>query len=201
MSNQVAAEEVGAAAHLYTEASMGLENWDFDLAHSGIHFWVRHVMVSKVHGRFLKWSGSLVFDEANPAASHVEVKIDASSIYTEEEKRDAHLRSADFLEVEKFPQIHFKSTAIERDGENIRLTGDLTIHGMTRPVTLAVEYAGRVKDPWGGERLGFSAKTAISRKDFGLTWNVLLEAGGVTVGDKVEIGIEVEAVKAAAKAA
>jgi polyisoprenoid-binding protein YceI len=158
-------------------------------------------MVSKVHGRFLRWSGSFAFDEANPAASRVEVKIDANSIYTEEDKRDAHLRSADFLEVEKFPHIEFKSTAIERQGEALRLTGDLTIHGVTHPVTLEVEYAGRVKDPWGGERVGFSAKTAISRKDFGLTWNILLEAGGVTVGDKVEIGIEVEAVKAAAKAA
>jgi polyisoprenoid-binding protein YceI len=180
---------------------MALESWNFDLAHSGVHFWVRHVMVSKVHGRFLKWSGTLAFDDANPAASHVEIKIDAGSIYTEEPKRDGHLKSADFLDVEKYPHIDFKSTAVERVGEEFRVTGDLTIHGVTRPVALEVEYAGRVKDPWGGERVGFSAKTAISRKDFGLTWNVVLEAGGVTVGDKIEIAIEVEAVKAAAKAA
>jgi polyisoprenoid-binding protein YceI len=180
---------------------MTQESWNFDLAHSSVHFWVRHLMVSKVHGRFLKWSGTLAFDEQNPSASRADVKIEAASIYTEEPQRDTHLRSGDFLEVEKYPNIEFKSTSVERAGEALRVNGDLTIRGVTKPVSLEVEYAGRVKYPWGGERLGFSAKTAISRKDFGLTWNLVLEAGGVTVGDKVEIAIEVEAVKAAAQAA
>jgi polyisoprenoid-binding protein YceI len=180
---------------------MAIEQWGFDAVHSSVNFWVRHLMVSKVHGRFTKWGGTFEFDEQNPSASKVDVKIDAGSITTEEAQRDTHLRSADFLDVEKYPQIEFKSTSVEGSGESITVKGDLTIHGTTRPVALAVDYAGRVKDPWGGERVGFSAKTSISRKDFGLVWNQLLEAGGVAVGDKIEIGIEVEAVKASAKAA
>jgi polyisoprenoid-binding protein YceI len=180
---------------------MAREQWSFDHAHSSIHFWVRHLMVSKVHGRFNKWSGTIAFDEENPSNSQVDVEIDASSILTEVQQRDDHLRSADFLEVQKYPRISFKSTAVERTDEGFLLTGDLTIHGATKPISLSVEYAGRVKDPWGGERAGFSARTAISRKDFGLVWNQVLEAGGVAVADKVEISVEVEAVKTAAKAA
>jgi polyisoprenoid-binding protein YceI len=181
---------------------MALETWSFDLVHSSVGFWVRHLMVSKVHGRFASFSGSLAFDEANPQASRVEVTIDAASIDTKEPQRDAHLRSADFLETDAYPHITFKSTSVEKVGEReLRLNGDLTIHGVTRPVTLEVDYAGRQKDPWGGERAGFSAKLAIDRKDFGLTWNKAIEAGGILVGDKVEIVIEVEAVKAQAKAA
>jgi polyisoprenoid-binding protein YceI len=181
---------------------MAMEKWDFDLVHSSINFWVRHVMVSKVHGRFTKWSGSIEFDEASPASSHVEVTIDASSIDTKEDQRDTHLRSADFLDVEKYPAITFRSTRVEPSGDNrYRLTGDLTIHGTTKPVVLDVEYAGRAKDPWGGERAGFSAKTSLNRKDYGLTWNLALEAGGFVVGEKLEINLEVEAVKAKAQAA
>jgi polyisoprenoid-binding protein YceI len=180
---------------------MAIEHWNFDLTHSSINFWVRHLMVSKVHGRFKAWSGTLAFDAQDPASSRVEVQIDAPSIFTEEAKRDDHLRSADFLDVEKYPHIVFKSASVQRTDDGFTVNGNLTIHGVTKPVALAVEYAGRVKDPWGGERIGFSARTSINRKDFGLTWNVMLEAGGVTVADKVEIAIEVEAVKVAAKAA
>jgi polyisoprenoid-binding protein YceI len=180
---------------------MAVEHWNFDLTHSSINFWVRHLMVSKVHGRFKAWSGTLAFDDQDPTSSRVEVQIDASSTFTEDAKRDEHLRSADFLDVEKYPHIVFKSTSVQRTADGFTVNGNLTIHGVTKPVALAVEYAGRVKDPWGGERVGFSARTAINRKDFGLTWNVMLEAGGVTVADKVEIAIEVEAVKATAKAA
>ena len=180
---------------------MAAEQWNFDPVHSSIGFWVRHLMVSKVHGRFNKWSGTLAFDEKNPSASNAQVKIDAASIFTEEGQRDTHLRSPDFLDVEKYPSIEFSSTSVERTGEHWALKGDLTIHGVKKPVTLEVEYAGRVKDLWGGERIGFTARTAISRKDFGLTWNQALEAGGVLVGDKVEIVIEIEAMRAAAKAA
>jgi polyisoprenoid-binding protein YceI len=180
---------------------MAVEQWNFDLVHSSINFWVRHLMVSKVHGKFTKWGGTFEFDEQNPAASKVDVKIEAASIFTEEAQRDTHLRSPDFLDTEKYPQIEFKSTSVARDGDGLKVSGDLTIHGVTHPVALAVEYAGRVKDPWGGERVGFSAKGSISRKEFGLVWNQLLEAGGVAVGDKIDLAIEVEAVKAAAKAA
>jgi polyisoprenoid-binding protein YceI len=179
---------------------MAKEKWDIDLAHSSIHFWVRHLMVSKVRGRFTTWRGELEFDEANPSESRVEVQIDASSIDTKEAQRDNHLRSADFLDVEKYPTITFRSTGVTSAGEEKRyqLTGDLTIRGITRPVVLDVEYAGRVRDPWGGERVGFTARTSIDRKDFGVTWNQTLDAGGVVVGDKVEIDIEIEAVKAKA---
>ena len=180
---------------------MTTEHWDFDPAHSSINFWVRHLMVSKVHGRFHDWTGTLELDDADPSKWRIDVKIDARSIDTREEKRDEHLRSADFLDVQNHPHIAFRSTAIERKGEDrLLVNGELTIRGTTRPVTLDVEAAGRAKDPWGGERTGFSATTAIDRKDFGLQWNVALEAGGVLVGDKVNITIEVEAIKKAAAA-
>lgn len=176
---------------------MTIEKWNFDLVHSSINFWVRHLMVSKVRGRFTKWSGLIELDEVNPGASRAEVEIDASSIDTKEEQRDAHLRSVDFLDVETHPKITFRTTAVSGGVDRrFRVTGDLAIRGTTRPVVLDVEYAGRVKDPWGGERAGFSAKTSIDRKDFGLTWNKALDAGGVVVGDKVEIDIEIEATKA-----
>jgi polyisoprenoid-binding protein YceI len=181
---------------------MSTTQWDFDLSHSSINFHVRHLMVSKVHGRFAAWTGKLELDEADLTRSQLEVSIDASSIDTREEKRDIHLRSPDFLDVEKFPTITFKSTQIARTGDDeYRVAGDLTIHGVTRPVTLEVEGGSRVTDPWGGTRTGFSAKTSISRKDFGLTWNVALEAGGFLVGDKLDINLEIEAVKKAASVA
>lgn len=173
-------------------------SYDFDKIHSSIGFSVRHLMVSKVRGEFRDWRGTLAIDEADVTRSRVEIVIDAASIDTKEPKRDDHLRSADFLDAATHPTLTFRSTHVERTGEDaLAVTGDLTIRGVTRPVVLAVELGGRVDDPWGGTRMGFSAKTAISRKDFGLTWNVVLEAGGVTVGDKVEIAIEIEAIRAA----
>ena len=176
--------------------------WDIDTSHSSITFHVRHLMVSKVHGRFSSWSGKLAIDDADLTKSSVDVSIDAATIDTREPKRDEHLRSADFLEVERFPHLTFKSTHVVKTGDDtLDVHGDLTIHGVTRPVVLAVELGGQAKDPWGGTRAGFSAKTAISRKDFGLTWNVALETGGILVGDKIEIGLEIEAIQAAQKAA
>ena len=180
---------------------MATERLDFDLVHSSIGFWVRHLMVSKVHGRFSQWSGSLEFDEQDPGASRVTVSIEAASIDTREASRDAHLRSPDFLDAERFPQITFTSSSVTRKAGDLLVTGELTIRGVTRPVQLGVEYSGRVTDPWGGERLGFSAKTAINRSDFGLAWNQVLEAGGVVVGDRIEISLEVEAVRHVAQAA
>jgi polyisoprenoid-binding protein YceI len=176
--------------------------WDFDASHSGINFHVRHLMISKVHGRFAIWSGTLLLDDDDITRSSVSVTIDASSVATNDPKRDEHLRAPDFLDVEKFPHLTFRSTSIDkRSDDEIAVHGDLTIHGVTRPVTLAVELGGQVKDPWGGTRTGFSARTQISRKDFGLTSNIVLETGGIVVGDKIEIGLEIEAVKAVAKAA
>lgn len=175
--------------------------WDFDLSHSSIGFHVRHLMVSKVHGRFTKWNGTLELDESDLTKSRLDVTIDTASVDTKEPKRDDHLRSADFFDVEKFPALTFKSTKIEKDGDNYLVTGDLTIRGITKSVKLEVENGGQVKDPWGGTRAGFSAKTHVNRKDFGLTWNVALEAGGFVVGDKIEISLEIEAIKKAASVA
>ena len=180
---------------------MSTEPWTFDLSHSSVQFHVRHLMVSKVHGRFTKWSGNLALDGADLTKSKLDVTIDAASIFTEEQKRDDHLRSADFLDAEKFPTITFRSGKIEKKGDRYDVHGDLTIHGVTKPVVLEVEGGDQVKDPWGGTRTGFSAKTHVSRKEFGLTWNVALETGGLLVGDKIEISLEIEAIKAAATAA
>jgi polyisoprenoid-binding protein YceI len=174
-----------------------MTTWNFDPTHSNIGFSVRHLMISKVRGEFGKWTGTFEHDESDPTRSKLEVHIDAASIDTREEKRDAHLRSADFFDVEKHPELLFVSTRVDRDGDDFVVAGDLTIHGVTRPVELKVESLGRSKDPWGGERAGFSAATSISRKDFGLHWNVALEAGGVVVGDEIKIAIEIEAIRAA----
>ena len=172
--------------------------WDIDLAHANIGFAVRHLVISKVHGRFARWAGTLTLDDARPERSQVEARIEAASIDTHEPQRDAHLRSADFLNTDKYPDITFRSTHIEKAGKDRhQVAGDLTIAGVTRPVRLEVEARGRTKDPWGGERAGFSARTTIDRRDFGLVWNQALETGGVVVGEKVEIEIEVEAVKRA----
>ena len=178
-------------------------SWNLDTVHSGINFTVRHMVVSKVRGRFAKFSGSVALDEQDLTRSVVEATIDASSIDTGTAQRDDHLRSADFFDVERFPQIRFRSTRIDKlGGDRYRLTGDLTIRDVTRPIALDAEYGGRGKDPWGNERVGFTAKGSLDRKDFGLKWNQALETGGVLVSDHVEIEIEAQAVKAAdAKAA
>ncbi len=178
-----------------------MAKWSFDTAHSHVGFSVRHLMISKVRGQFDKWSGTFEYDESEPSRSKLEVHIDAASIDTRDEKRDAHLRSPDFFDVEKFPELVFRSTGVEKDGDDFLVAGDLTIHGVTRGVQLKVESLGRTKDPWGGERAGFSATASVNRKDFGLHWNVALETGGMLVGEKIEIGIEIEAVRQAGQQA
>jgi polyisoprenoid-binding protein YceI len=181
---------------------MAIEKFTFDTVHSNVGFSVRHLMISKVHGRFTKWTGALSLDEAQPAASSVTVDIETAGIDTKEPQRDDHLRSADFLDVANFPKITFRSARVEKvDDEHYKIVGDLTIHGATREVTLNTEYLGRQKDPWGGERVGFSAKTAIDRSDFGLVFNIPLEGGGVVVGERVEITLDIETVKETAAAA
>lgn len=181
-----------------TTAPNTRNTWDIDVAHSSLGFSVRHLVIAKVHGRFARWTGSLVLDDARPEDSRVEVHIESASLDTHEPQRDAHLRSADFFDSDHNPELVFRSTRIERAGDDrYTLSGDLTIAGVTRPARLEVEALGRAKDPWGGDRIGFSAKTTIDRRDFGLVWNQALEAGGVVVGEKVEITIEVEAVRRA----
>lgn len=171
--------------------------WKLDPAHTIVGFVARHLMVTKVRGRFASFDGTLHIDEV-PELSHAEVTIEASSIDTGTPDRDAHLRSPDFLDVERYPTLRFRSAGTEITGDNaFRLKGDLTIRDVTRPVVLDVQYEGTTADPWGGTRAGFTASTEIDREDWGLTWNVALEAGGVVVGRKVKIEIEVEAVLAA----
>lgn len=169
--------------------------WNIDPTHSEVGFVVRHVMVSKVKGVFSKFDGAITVAEA-PLRSRVEATIDASSIDTREPQRDAHLRSSDFFDVETHPEIRFVSTEVSPAGNDFRVTGDLTIHGVTRQVELALEFNGVAPDPWGGLRAGFSASTEISRADFGIEFNIPLDGGGVVVGDKIKIYLEIEAVLA-----
>jgi polyisoprenoid-binding protein YceI len=181
---------------------MALEKWKFDTVHSSVSFSVRHLMISRVHGSFRTWSGSLETDEAELANSKVHVSIEAASIDTKEPQRDDHLRSADFLDAANHPNITFESTGVQKLGsEHFKVSGNLTIRGVSKPVTLDTEYFGRQKDPWGGERAGFSAKTSIERKDFGLVFNIALDGGGFVIGDKLEITLDVQAVKEVAATA
>jgi polyisoprenoid-binding protein YceI len=172
--------------------------WTLDAVHSVAEFKVKHMMISNVKGQFTGITGVLTLDENEIARSRVEATIDASTINTREAQRDAHLRSADFFDVEQFPTLSFRSTQVKRTGDDeLAVTGDLTIHGVTRQVTFQVEgptAAG--KDPWGNTRIGLSATTKINRKDFGLTWNTALETGGILVGEDITITLDVEFVKA-----
>jgi|ERR1041384_7001102 polyisoprenoid-binding protein YceI len=166
--------------------------WDFDVAHSSVGFVAKHLMVAKTRGRFERFGGTVTIGE-NPDASSVDVTIDASSIDTGNETRDGHLVSPDFLDVEKYPTIHYRSTSVEQTGEDsLRIQGELTIRDVTLPVELRATYDGSVVDPWGREHAVFTAKAEIDREAFGMTWNQALETGGVLVGRKVGIEIEVE---------
>jgi polyisoprenoid-binding protein YceI len=179
---------------------MALVQWDFDAAHSSIDFTVRHMLVSKVRGRFTKWSGKLEIDERDPSRSRIEVDIDVASVDTHEVQRDAHLRSADFFAADEHPRIKFVSTRIEPKGtEHFTVTGDLTIRGTTRPVVLDVERGGIVaRDPWGKKRAGFTATGTVDRKEFGVSFNQVLDQGGLALGEKVNVSIEIEATTSAA---
>lgn len=174
-----------------------MSTWNLDPVHSVAEFKVKHMMISNVKGQFTGIKGSLDLDEANVANSKVEAAIDASTINTREAQRDAHLKSADFFDVEKFPTLEFRSTGVSPSGDGLTVTGDLTIHGVTKTVTFEVEGpTAPAKDPWGNTRIGLSAVTKIHRKDFGLTWNAALETGGILVGDDVTITLDVQFVKA-----
>ena len=184
-------------AMLFCLAAPGLAlsaPWEFDPVHTGVHFKVRHLMVSSVRGDFEKLSGKITYDESDVTKSTADITIDAASINTRDAKRDADLRNPDFLDVVKYPTITFKSKKVEKAGNgSLRMTGDLTIKGVTKEVVLLVEGPSKpAKDPWGNQRVGGSATTRINRKDFGLTWNMSLETGGVLVGDDVDITIDLE---------
>jgi polyisoprenoid-binding protein YceI len=171
--------------------------WKTDASHTSIHFVARHMMLAKVRGEFQDFSVDFNLDTEQPEAATVEARIQAASIFTKDGQRDGHLKSADFLSVETYPDLVFKSTKIERTGEETaRLHGDLTIRDVTKPVVLDVNYLGTSKSPWGATSIGFEAKTKINREDWGLTWNVALETGGWLVGKEISIEIEAEFVQA-----
>ncbi len=171
--------------------------WKIDPTHTHVEFSVRHLMITTVKGRFADITGTVKSDDADPAKGEVDITIGVASIDTREAQRDAHLRSVDFFHSDEFPTMTFRSKRIENvRGERFELVGDLTIRGVSKEVVLDVNSEGRVKDPWGGDRAGFSATTKIKRSEFGLTWNQLLESGGVAVGDDIKITIDAELVKA-----
>lgn len=173
-----------------------MATYNVDPSHSEIGFSVRHMMFAKVRGQFKTWTVNLAYDAASPAKSTIEVDVETASVDTRDAQRDGHLKSGDFFESEKFPKMTFKSTHIEPAGTGkYKVTGDLTIRGVTHPVTLDVEQTGSGKDPWGNDRLGFSAHGSIHRSEWGLKWNQALEAGGVLVSDKVEIEVEAQVVQ------
>jgi len=169
--------------------------WEVDSTHSQVTFSVRHMMISTVKGQFKVISGQLHIDEQNPANSWIEAEADATSIDTRDERRDGHLRSPDFFDADNHAKLTFKSTKVEKvRGEEYKVTGDLTIRGVTKQVIFDAEYSGQIKDVWGMQRAGLTAKTTINRKEFNLNWNTALETGGVMVSDNVKIEIDLEAV-------
>ena len=176
----------------------GTSTWNIDPVHSVAEFKVKHMMVSNVKGQFTSLKGTAVVNEADVTQSKVEATIEAASVSTREPQRDAHLKSPDFFDAEKFPTLTFRSGRITRKGEGeLAVAGELTIHGVTREVVFAVEGpTAPSKDPWGGTRMGLSATTKINRRDFGLVWNAALETGGILVGEEVAITLEVEFVRA-----
>lgn len=173
--------------------------FQIDPSHSSVNFSIKHMMIAKVHGAFEKVSGQLTYDSQNPESSSIEANIEAASINTREPARDTHLKSGDFFDVEKFPQISFRSTRVQvKDEGALLVTGELSIHGVSKSVVLEVEGPSEeLKDPWGNVKMGISATTRIKRKDFGLNWNAALEAGGVLVGDDVNITLDIQFVKQA----
>lgn len=190
------AEQTGQAGAATATPATGVTRWEIDPAHTLVEFSAKHMMVTTVRGRFAGVKGTIELNESDHSKSSVVAEIDASTLDTRTEQRDNHLRSADFLHVEQHPLITFKSTDVEAVGhDRSKVTGDLTIRGTTRPVTLDTTLNGRGKTPFGTEVIGFSAETSINRKDWGLNWNVALEAGGFLVGDTIKITLEVEAIR------
>jgi polyisoprenoid-binding protein YceI len=177
---------------------MSKVKWSVDPSHSSLDFSIRHMMIAKVKGTFHSFDATVEADPADLTTADILVTVDLSSIDTRNTDRDAHLRSADFFDVENFPKMTFQSTKITKTGDGeYNVTGDLTLHGVTKPETLSVTFEGAGKDPWGNEKVGFSGQGSIKRSDFGLTYNAALETGGVLIADEVKISLEIEAVKQA----
>ena len=171
--------------------------WAIDADHSSVDFSIRHMMIANVKGTFHNFSAVVEADVTDLSDATIDFNVELSSIDTRNKDRDAHLTSADFFDVEKYPEMTFRSTTIKNNGQGeYDVTGDLTIHGITKPETFSVTFEGQGKDPWGNEKVGFSAQGTINRADFGLTWNSALETGGVLVGDKVKVNLQIEASKA-----
>lgn len=169
--------------------------WNIDPGHSSVNFMVRHLMVSKVRGKFGAFNGTVTIDD-NRLASAVTASVDMVSVSTGDDSRDTHLRNNDFFDIETFPTMTFTSTSVRSEGKNYVLVGDLTIKGVTKQVDFALEFDGVSPDPWGGTRAGFSAEGEIDRRSFGLEWNMALDTGGLLVGEKVKISLDIQAVKA-----
>jgi polyisoprenoid-binding protein YceI len=185
-----------ALASLVPSGVRAADTYEIDPAHTSVQFSIRHMMISNVRGEFTKLSGKATGDVANPTAASVEATIDATSVDTRNEKRDEHLRSPDFLDTAKFPAMTFKSTKVEKSGDAWKLRGDLTLHGVTKPVVIDVtNVTPPIKDPWGNTRIGAQATTKINRQDFGIVFNKTLDGGGVLVGDEISITIDVEVMK------
>jgi polyisoprenoid-binding protein YceI len=178
-----------------TDLSATTGTWVLDPSHTRLGFAAKHAMVTTVRGAFLDFEGSLTLDGDEPANSSASIVIQANSFDSGSAQRDGHVKGADFLDVENYPTLTFSSTEVRQDGSDFVLVGNLTIRGASRPVEIAVELEGVDKDPFGNQRVGFSGQTTISRKDFGLTWNVALESGGILVSDKVKITLDVSAIK------
>lgn len=200
LSGTVLAIATSATAAMMTGAVAFAADYDIDQGHSSVSFKIRH-LVSKTSGKFNKFTGTIHFEPGKPDTWNVVAHIDANTIDTNEPKRDNHLRSPDFFDIKKYPEIVFKSTKVkDANDKSAKLEGDLTIHGVTKPVVLEVEMLGEGTDPWGNKRAGYTATTKLNRKDFGLTWNKALETGGVLVGEDVEINLEIEATAKALQA-
>ncbi len=171
--------------------------WEIDPTHTTIGFNVRHAMIAKVRGRFTDFGGTFTLDGANPANSSAELTVQMTSVDTQNDDRDNHLRSAEFFDVESFPTMTFVSTGVAAKGSDFVVTGDLTVHGVTKSVPVEFELVGISQDPWGNTRIGFEGEAEINRRDFGLEWNVALDTGGVLVSENIKISLDVEAVKQA----
>ena len=180
-----------------SDLSVTTGTWVIDSAHTTLGFSARHAMVTTVRGTFADFEGTLILDGATPANSSATVTIKSASFSSGNEQRDGHVKSPDFLDVENFPTLTFVSTSVRQSGSDFVLTGDLTVHGVTKSVGIEAEFSGVSKDPFGNDRIGFEGSTTISRKDFGLEWNVALEAGGFLVSDKIKISLDISAIKQA----
>ena len=177
---------------------MAKSNWTVDASHSSIEFSVKHMMIANVRGSFHTFTANVIADAADLTTAEIDFSIDVNSIDTRDTGRDGHLRSGDFFDVENHPNLTFKATSIARkSSDDYTMIGDITIHGVTLPISFDVTFEGEGKDPWGNERAGFSATASLNRKDFGLNWNSVLETGGVLVGEQVKIHVQLEAIKAA----